>query len=70
MITQNNASRIATGWTNDTNIQHLHIETDILPLKEHLKLHASQLKQKSKLPSRPIHSLLKQPKPYRHKNIP
>ena len=40
------ALRIATGCTSDTNIQHLHNETNILPLNTHLKLHSSQLRQK------------------------
>src|SRR6476469_4398157 len=40
--TQNTALRIITGCTADTNIQHLHTETEILPLSIHLKLHASQ----------------------------
>src|SRR6476661_5046813 len=44
----------------DTNIQHLHTETQILPLSTHLKLHASQLRQKAQLPTHPLHSLTKQ----------
>ena len=40
---------------------HLHIETKILPLSNHLKLHASQLRQKSQLPTNPLHNLLPQP---------
>ena len=43
-----------------TNIQHLHTETQILPLSTHLKLHASQLRQKAQLPTHPLHSLTKQ----------
>jgi hypothetical protein len=42
---QNSALRIATGCTRDTNKQHLHEETKVLPLKEHLRLHTSQLRQ-------------------------
>ena len=44
-IMQNSALRTATGCTQDTNIQHLHDETLILPIHEHLQLHASQYKQ-------------------------
>ena len=33
-ITQNSALRLATGCTKDTNIQHLHEETKVLPLKD------------------------------------
>ena len=34
-ITQNTALRIVTGCTTDTNRQHLHDETQILPMKEY-----------------------------------
>ena len=54
---QNSALRIATGCTRDTNQQHLHEETKVLPIEEHIKLHASQLRQKSQLPTHPLHSL-------------
>ena len=40
---QNTALHIASGYTPDTNIQHLHKETIILPLHTHLKLHKSQI---------------------------
>src|SRR2546426_8516740 len=46
--TQNTALRIATGRTADTNTNHIHQETKILPLPQHLKLHASLLRQKAK----------------------
>ena len=36
----------STGCTQDTNIQHLHYETFIIPIHEHLQLHASQYIQK------------------------
>ena len=39
----------------DTNIQHLHDETLILPIHEHLQLYASQYKQKRQDPSHPLH---------------
>ena len=45
-VMPNAALRNATGCTKDTNIQHLHDETLILPIHEHLQLHASQYKQK------------------------
>src|SRR5437867_11444683 len=51
--TQNNALRVITGCTSDTNTQHLHQETKTLPLSNHLKLHASQLKQKPQLHTHP-----------------
>ena len=46
-VMQNAALRTATGYTQERNIQHLHDETLILPIPEHLQLHASQYKQKS-----------------------
>ena len=49
-ITQNTALRIATGCTTDTNT-HLHDETQTLSIKEHLQLHASQIRQKSQHPT-------------------
>ena len=45
-VMQNAALRTATGCTQDTNIQHLHDETLILPIHEHIQLHASQYKLK------------------------
>ena len=38
-----------------TNIQHMHDETLILPIHEHLQLHASQYKHKTQHPSHPLH---------------
>ena len=43
-VMRNAALRTATGCTQD--IQHLHDETLILPIHEHLQLQASQYKQK------------------------
>jgi hypothetical protein len=60
-VTQNTALRIATGCTQDTNLTHLHTETKVLPIPEHLKLHASQLKQKAQDTSHPLHNLTLQP---------
>ena len=54
-VMQNAALRTATGGTQDTNIQHLHDETPILPIHEHLQLHASQYKHKTQHPSHPLH---------------
>ena len=52
-VMQNAALRACTGYTHDTNIQHLHDETNILPIQKHLQLHASQVKQKAQYPSHP-----------------
>ena len=64
---QNMALRIATGCTSDTNIQHLHNETNILPLSAHLKLHSSQLRQKSQHPTHPLHKFTVLTENERHK---
>ena len=61
------ALRIATGCTSDTNIQHLHNETNILPLNAHLKLHSSQLRQKSQHPTHPLHKFTVLTENERHK---
>ena len=45
----------STGCTHDTNIQHLHDETNILPIQKHLQLHASQIRQKAQYPSHPLY---------------
>ena len=47
----NSTLRTATGCTRDTNIQHLHDETLILPIHEHLQLDAPQYKHKTQHPS-------------------
>ena len=60
-IIQNTALRIITGCTQDTNIQHLHNETKILPLKDHIRLHSSILRQKALLPSHPLHTITQTP---------
>ena len=65
-IIDNTAKRIITGCTNDTATTHLHNETHMLPIKQHFKLHASLLKQKSKLPNHPLHSLIHNDPPPRH----
>ena len=57
----------ATGCTADTNTQHLHDETLVLPIKNHLQLQASQIRQKSQNPSHPLHNnLLQERQPKRH----
>ena len=50
------ALRTATGCTQDTSIQHLHDETLMLSIHEHLQVHASQYKQKTQHPSHPLHT--------------
>ena len=54
-VMQNSALRACTGCTHDTNIKHLHDETNILPIQKHLQLRASQVRQKAQYPSHPLH---------------
>ena len=54
-VMQSAALRACTGCTHDTNIQHLHDETNILPIQKHLELHASQVRQKAQYPSHPLY---------------
>ena len=49
--------QIAIGCTQDTNTQHLHDETKVLPMDTHLKLHATQLKQLTQTQTHPLHDL-------------
>ena len=64
-IVQNSALRTITGCTQDTNINHLHTETSTLPIKDHLQLHASQLRQQSLNVNHTLHHLTTQPNPPR-----
>ena len=52
---QNTALRIATGCTRDTNTQHLHDKTKVLPIDTHHKLHTTQLKQLTQTQAHPLH---------------
>ena len=54
-IVQNTALRIATGCTHDTNTQHLHDETNVLPIHQHLQLRASQIRQTAQHPTHPLY---------------
>ena len=53
-VMQNATLRTATGYTQNRNI-HLHEETHILLIHEHLQFHASQYKQKIQHSSHPLH---------------
>ena len=54
---QNTALGVATGCTRDANTQHLHDETGVMPIHQHLQLHASQVRQKAQHPTHPLHKL-------------
>ena len=66
-VKENQGLRIATGCTSDTNINHIHDETKILPIEKHLRLHSSQLRQKASHPDHQLHILTTQPQPPRLK---
>ena len=53
---QNTALRITTGCTRDTSTQRLHKEST-LPIKQHLALHASQVRQKAQHTEHTLHQL-------------
>ena len=56
-IDKGNNMLMATGCSHDTNTQHLHDETNVLPIHQHLQLHASQIRQKAQHPTHPLHKL-------------
>ena len=56
-VIQNAALRTATGCTADTNIQHLHDETEILPIDHHCKLHTSILRHKAQYQDHTLYPL-------------
>jgi Reverse transcriptase (RNA-dependent DNA polymerase) len=62
---QNKALRLATGCHQGTNNQHLHDETSVLPISNHLQLHASLFALKTNHPEHPLHSLTLQTKSHR-----
>ena len=64
---QNSALRTIAGCTLDTNTNHLHTETKILPIDIHMKLHGSQLKQQALDPEHTLHLLTTQELPARLK---
>ena len=50
-----------------SNIEKTDLETKILPIVKHLRLHSSQLRQKASHPDHPLHRLTTQPQPPRLK---
>lgn len=62
---QNSALRCATGHTKDTNTNHLHSETLVLPLKDHMRMITSQYREESRYPEHPMNAELHAPNPER-----
>ena len=60
---QNSALRVITGCVGKTQIDHLHTETKIMPVKEHSEMLSSQYLLKTQLPNHPVHLNLAEPPP-------
>ena len=52
---KNTALRIATGCTNTTPIQHLHDETQVLPLMDNMNMRGTQQYTSTFSPTHPLH---------------
>ena len=57
-VIQNTALRIATGCVRSTPITHLHEETQVLPLKDHMNMRGTQIYTSTLDPSHPLHQTL------------
>ena len=55
--TQNTALRIATGCTKSTPIPHLHRETLVLPIKQHMRMRGTHIYTSTEDPTHPLHHL-------------
>ena len=53
--TQRSIDELRIGYAANTH--HLHDETNVLPIHQHLQLHASQIRQKAQHPTHPLHKL-------------
>merc|ERR1712074_433299 len=62
---QNSALRISTGCVKTSAVDHLHAETQILPVRNHLSLLCSQFLARTLIPSHPITSSSSGPRPIR-----
>ena len=66
---QNAALRCATGHTKDTNVIHLHTETKVLPLNQHMKMIASQFREGTRDPAHPLNQAANAPSPERRQKM-
>ena len=64
---QNQALRIATGSLLKADIQHLHSESSVLPLPDHLRMLCSQFLAGALRPTHPSHALVTQDPGPRHR---
>jgi len=58
---QNSALRIATGCVKMTSVDHLHEETEMLHVKDHLSLISFQYLARALQPKNPSHSVVTSP---------
>ena len=62
---QNAALRVCTGHTKDTNAQHYHDETQVLPIETHTKMITSIYRESCRSPAHPLYDALQDPPPQR-----
>jgi len=60
-VTQNTALRITTGCTQTTPIHHLHRETQVLPLEQHMLMRETRIYPSTDCPTHPLHHLRSAP---------
>ena len=59
--TQNSALRIATGCTSSTPIHHLHHETRVLPIRQHMRMRGTHIYTSTEHTNHPLHHLRSAP---------
>jgi hypothetical protein len=65
-VAQNGCLRTATGCVKSTQVQHLHDETKVLPIRDHLNMIGTQFIAKIYNPAHPNHNLTSLPRRSRH----
>ena len=63
---QNQALRLCTGHTRDTNVRHCHEETQVLPLGIHMQMLSSIYRENCRNPDHPLNHALSDADPDRH----
>ena len=63
---QNSALHIATGCVKIASVDHLHEETEMLPVQDHLSLICSQCLAITLRPTNPSHNIVTSPSDSRH----
>ena len=65
-LVQNRALRLVTGCHNASSVDHLHSETEILPVGDHLELLSAQFLARAHQPDHPNHQVIHLPQGPRH----